>query len=197
MSLTRTTAPAAKAVQLEEAKEQVSIESQDDDTLVSRLVDAATDQVERHCGLALITQTWQLKVDSLAECIRLPKPPLQSISSIAYVDSDGVEQTLATTEYQVILSKPAEVVRAYSKSYPATRPQREAVTITMVCGYGGSYSDVPESIRHAILMLVGEWDEHREGLAYGATKAIPNSVEYLLRGHRIGGLFVGAGNRQW
>ena len=43
------------------------------------------------------------------------------------------------------------------------------MTVRFVSGYGASSSDVPEPIRHAILMMAGEMFERREEGIAGTT----------------------------
>jgi uncharacterized phiE125 gp8 family phage protein len=53
------------------------------------------------------------------------------------------------------------------------------VQIDYTAGFG-SAANVPEDIKQAILLLVGEWHEFREAAINGTVNKIPNSVEALL-----------------
>lgn len=69
--------------------------------------------------------------------IVLPLPPVQSVSSITYLDEAGNSQTLSPSNYIVdTASEPARIMPAFNLSWPSTRIQPGAVTITFVAGYG-------------------------------------------------------------
>jgi uncharacterized phiE125 gp8 family phage protein len=142
----------------------------EDDTLVRSYVQAAInelDGIDGWLGRALVTQSWRLTLDYFpASPIKLPLPPFQSLTAITYVDGDGAEQTLPAAAYRVISSDsdPAQVEPAFGTSWPATRDQSGAVSITYVCGYGEP-ADVPELIRNYIRVRLGQFYEQRELVA--------------------------------
>ncbi len=164
-----------------------------DDTLIQSYVLAAVNEIDGDdgwLGRALVTQTWRLDIDYFPACpILLPLPPFQSLTSITYIDSDGVEQTLASSAYRVVASgsDPAQVEPAYGTSWPATRNQSAAVSITYVCGYGDP-TDVPELIRNYIRVRLGQFYEQRELVAMALPiQAVPflrHSLESFRRSVR-------------
>lgn len=195
MGLTQTSAPAAEPVSTAEAKTHLRVDISDDDSYIDLLVATARQSVEVFLGRQLITATWQWKLDGFPRATRhnplraflLPWPPLQSVTSIAYVDPNGDSQTLAASLYTVdSASHPARIVPAYGEVWPATREHIDVVTLTWVAGYGDAGSDVPEKILTAIKMLVAHWYENREPVVLGtiATK-LPMHVESLLWEERI------------
>lgn len=105
----------------------------------------------------------------------MPLGPLQSVSSITYVDTDGVTQTLSSGAYVVDdKSERGWVVLASGEEWPSTYDVINAVTISFVAGYGDATTDVPEPLREMILLIVTQWHEHRKTVHVGA-----NSVESL------------------
>lgn len=185
------TGPAAEPVTTSEAKLHLREDGTAQDTVVAALVTAAREAVEQRLGRALISQTWRLKMDafpaSSLEAIRLPLAPLASVSSIAYVDGAGATQTWASSNYVVSTGTlPGEVRLAYdAASWPVTRDQPEAVTVTYVAGYGASASAVPGPIKQAILLLVGHYYENRESVVTGTIASdLPQTVEWLLAPYR-------------
>lgn len=60
------TAPALEPVTLQEAKNQLRLETADDDVLVAALVKAARERVEEDTSRGLVTQTWELVQNSFA-----------------------------------------------------------------------------------------------------------------------------------
>jgi uncharacterized phiE125 gp8 family phage protein len=202
--LTLVTSPASHPVTLAEAKAQLGLTVSAHDTLLERLIAAATAKLDGDRGVlgrALVTQSWQLTLDCFPLEITVPLPPLQSVDAITYLDAAGDEQTLATTEYAVLGlggSKRARIVPAYGKSWPSTWDFPESVTVTFTAGYddGSSPTDsaasVPEPIRAAILMHVAHLFENRETTIVDARDSFsvdvtPFGFDDLIAPYRVWG----------
>ncbi len=71
---------------------------------------------------------------------------------------------LASTAYQVdARSQPGRLIAAPSTYWPVTLTDTfNAVTILYTSGYGATGSSVPRALRQAMLLLIGQWHEHRE-----------------------------------
>lgn len=179
------TPPSAEPVSLSEAKAHLRETATDQDSLIMSLISAARGWAEDFTQRALITQTWDYKLDAFADEMEIPLPPLQSVTSIKYLDTAGAEQTLANTEYTVDTAAERGLVRlGYGKSWPATRAQANAVTIRFVAGYGAA-ATVPGTIKAACLLLLGELYARREHAIAGAPIAtVPVNAEYLLWPYR-------------
>lgn len=186
MGLSRTVDPAALAVALADVKKQVEIATGDTahDDHLTRLIKAATTDVERHTRRALINQTWRLSLREFPQRIYLPRPPLQSVTSVTYVDDQGVTRTLDASKYQVTAdAKPAFLEPAYGEVWPATRPESlEAVKVVFVAGYGADHTSLPESLRNLIYELVA----FRFAVRGEIDKAIPKHVMWALDANRCG-----------
>ena len=51
-------------------------------------------------------------------------------------------------------------------------------------GYGDATTDVPETIRHAMMLMVGHWYDNREQTGFDELSNIPFGYEALLNMHR-------------
>src|SRR5512146_1246716 len=118
----------SEPITVDEAKAHLRVDSNDDNDYISSLITTAREHLEESYGLALLEQTRCLKFDEFplsynktaiqwpswyrsaglrrtqprSQIIYLPRPPLTSVVEVAYVDADGVEQTLVEgTDYQV------------------------------------------------------------------------------------------------
>ena len=190
----RTVAPAVTPVSLVEAKAQLRVDTSDDDTLITALIDAATEHLDGYTGMlgrALITQTWRQQLPrfpSRGETIGLEVGPVQSIASIAYFDADNVQQVLAASVYVLLEDESGPLVMLQvNQSWPATFAREDAVTVTYVAGYGDTGSDVPAGIRQAMLLLIGAWYENREQTVIGVSVTdlpMPVGIDALLTNHR-------------
>lgn len=188
MGLTLVTAPASEPLTTAEAKSHLRVDSSDDDTLIDAFVKSARQYVEEDLGRALITQTWDYTIDAFpsdGSAIHLPRPPLQSVTSISYVDTAGATQTVSSGDYIVNTGKrKGEVTLAYGAAWPATRTQASAVTIRFVAGYGAA-SAVPESIRTALRLVVGDLYSNREASIVGTIHTDNPAVNALLGPYRL------------
>lgn len=164
MALRLITAPAESPVTLAEAKAHLAVTHSLDDTLIQLYIDAATshlDGAEGTLGRCLVTQTWEWVADSFpASPIRLPLPPLQSVTSVSYVDADGNTQVVDSSGYVVdSANQPGWVVPV--SGWPATGTTPNAAIVRFVAGYGDA-ADVPAAIKAAILLYVGDAYANRE-----------------------------------
>lgn len=219
MHLEPVTPPAVEPVSLAEAKAHLRVDISDDDTLISGLIVTARQQVETRLRRAIITQAWDLSLDyfpgrwdwhrhgghvhqhqgwdpTAAFCHRgvfqLPMPRLQSVTSINYVDTAGVTQTLAPSAYRVAPGTPGRIAPAYGLFWPPTRPEIDAVVIRIVCGYGDTAAAVPECVRRGILLYVGHLYLHREEVAtvpQGAKEPtlLPVGIDSVISPEQWGG----------
>lgn len=188
MGLKQTIAPTARLLDPEELRQQVSLLVADHDDYLDQLLLAATAAAEKYTGRALLTQTWRLTLDRFP-CgeIRLPRPPVQSVTSITYTDENGDGQTLDSSLYVVAAdSQPARIAPAYGEVWPATYLQPEVVTVTFVAGYGNAASDAPLEARHAVRLMVADWFRNREANAAIALQPVPMSAKWLLDGLKTG-----------
>jgi uncharacterized phiE125 gp8 family phage protein len=186
MARTLVTAPASEPISLSEAKDHLRVTSTDDDTYITSLIKVARQHVEVVTSRALITQTWDYFLDSFSDEMEIPKAPLQSVTSIKYIDTDGNTQTLSTSVYTVDAdSDPGKVLLAYNQSWPSVRSVNHAVTIRFDAGYGAA-TDVPEPIRQAMLLLIGHYYENRQQVIVGTiTASLPMAVDALLAPYKV------------
>jgi uncharacterized phiE125 gp8 family phage protein len=181
------TAALEHPVTLAEARQHLRATTTEEDALILALVYAAVEHAETFTGRALVTQTWDLLLDGFpfAREIELPFPPLQSVTSVKYIDPDDAEQTLAAANYHVdAASTPGRVRLKPTASWPSIADQPNAVTVRFVAGFGGTAA-VPFTIKAAILLVVGHLFEHREENQDFAVHAMPLGAERLLWPHRL------------
>lgn len=162
-SLELKTPPTQQPVTLAEAKKQVEVAAgiTYHDEHLARLIKAATSEVERLANLSILTQTLVLRLDCFpggCERINLPRPRLQSVTSITYYDTAGDLQTLSTDVYKVLANQqPGQVALKYNQVWPSVYGEAEAVAIEYVAGFAGAASqlaDRHEDLKSAVLLLV-------------------------------------------
>lgn len=164
-----------------------------EDPYLNALITAAREQVESLCG-PLLTQTWEQYEAGWppGDRLSLGKSRLLTVESLKYLDADGVEATLAATVYAVDIVngvKPALVLKK-DQSWPTAELfMLNPIVATFTCGYGAAAANVPQSLRHAMLLLIGHWYEERQpvltSMGGGAVLPIPWTVEALLANYRV------------
>lgn len=205
MPLVLTVEPTGEPLTLTEAKLHLRVDDTADDSLITILLTAARKWAEGECRRAFMTQTWRLTLDRFPPLgqsllpstgltsagaqakadVALKRPPVASVSSVQYVDPNGATQTLATSEYVTDLaSLPIVISPAYGKSWPATRDQKNAVTIDFVAGYGGAAA-VPADIKAAILLQLGDLYQNREAQIVGTIVSANATAAALLGPYRV------------
>lgn len=181
------TPPAAEPVTLTEAKAHLRLEHALDDTYVTALIKAARIHAEDVCWRGFVTQTWELILEAFpgADEVELRKGNLGAVTSVKYIDANGVEQTMASADYVVdTVSVPGRVLLAYGKSWPTTRDQWDAVRVRYTVGW--AEAAVPLPIKQALLLLVSQMYEHRTPEVIGATLAkVGFAVDSLLSPYRL------------
>lgn len=211
LTLTRTSDAGDEPVSLTDAKDHLRVTSTAEDAYIEALITAARQHIEEITRRALITQTWEFNLDDFPlsklvdmpwseylefrnRAILLPRPPLQSVTSVQYVDSDGSTQTLASSIYRVdTKSEPARLTEAEGETWPTTDHVTNAVTITYVAGYQPDNSsppdeaaNVPQPIKHAMKLLIGHWYENREQVNVGnIVTPMPSAAHALLAPYRV------------
>jgi uncharacterized phiE125 gp8 family phage protein len=185
-----TTQPAAEPISSTEAKAHLRVDHTDDDTLIGALITAARMHCENFTRRKLISQTLTGKLDRFPADdgeILLPYPPLVSVTSVKYIDTDGVLQTMSASDYAAdTYSLPGRITLAYGEIWPTPRDIENAVTIVWTAGYGAAGSSVPQPIRQAMLLLIAHWYENREVAITGTIiTQIPLAVEALLWPYRM------------
>jgi uncharacterized phiE125 gp8 family phage protein len=164
-SLVRVTAPAALPISVAEAKAQMRVEGNDDDTIIERLVNAAVAfvDVQGVLGRAMITQTWGEWLAPNPSTVMLSLGPVQSVSAIKYYDIDGVLQTATLADFNVFgTPNRITITPKTGKAWPVTQTRDDAIKIEYVIGYGDASTSVPQTVRHGLMMLVAHWYENRE-----------------------------------
>ncbi len=194
LTFVQTVAPTAEPILWDEAKVHLRLDSNDEQTMVEGLIAAARTYAEEFTQRQLITATWQLSLDEFPsdsmEVITLHRPPLAAITSVYYLDGDGVSTLMSSSLYQAdYRSTPGRLVAEPDTFWPVTETDRlNAVTILYTSGYGAAGTSVPRAIRQAMLLMIGAWYENRENIFVGVIPSkmpAPMAADALLSPFRV------------
>jgi uncharacterized phiE125 gp8 family phage protein len=190
-----TTPISTEPISLEEARAHLRIEAfgspleHPDDAYVTALISVARSWCEQYTQRALATQTIELVADDFMKSLALPFAPIQSVSSVEYIDTDGATQTLATSVY-ALDEYANEIKLKYNQQYPATQAINNAVTVTYIAGYTNGESPdsypLPASIKAAMLLIIGHLYENRQENTSVNMNSLPMGVMLLLTPYRLG-----------
>jgi uncharacterized phiE125 gp8 family phage protein len=150
---TVTVAPASEPVTAAQVKQQCGIATSDTsyDDMIARMIATERGFVERYCGIKIVTQTVSMKCDSFCDFKRLAVSPIQSVTSVTYVDVDGATQTLDAAVYEARLEGLApSIVLKYNQVWPTPRVGSR-ITVVAVAGY----ATVPSELASAMLLRIG------------------------------------------
>lgn len=181
-------APLVSPITLPEVKFQLRIEHDEDDALITRLIDVATAfaDVKGVLGKAMITQTWaDWMGPNPTQSVQLLLGPVQSINAVKYYDVDGNLQTDTLSNYNLFGLPSRKIVEPKSGfNWPVTQDRDDAIQIEYVIGYGDDPSDVPRTVRHALMLMVGHWYENREQTQMDQLADIPFGFMELINIHK-------------
>jgi uncharacterized phiE125 gp8 family phage protein len=185
MALKLIVEPAAEPLSLEEAIAHLKPADGEDMATLSSLIAAARTMAEQELDRSLMQQTWKKTLDEFPDAIRLDNPPIQSVTSVKYVDINAVQQTLDPATYQVDLaSEPGWIVPASGYAWPATLAQANVLEVVYVAGYADAKS-VPEAIKNWMKIVMREMYDNPAGFQDGRQLLLMPHVERLLDRYRI------------
>jgi uncharacterized phiE125 gp8 family phage protein len=157
-----------------------------EDTYISYLGKAAREYAEAATGRAIGQQTWTMMIDEFPsrDYIEIPKAPLLSVTSVNYIDDDGVTATMTagSSGYYVDTdSEPGAIMLADGASWPVYEEYpRNSVQIQFMAGH--TADNLPYNTRIAIMMYAGLLYKYRD-------QAIPDedlrTVDRLLIKDRV------------
>lgn len=181
MNLTVVTPSAALPVSLADVKLHLRLDTDTDveDSLLTRLVRTSAERCSHETGRAMLTTVYRLEAD-IGETLRLPRPPLVSVTSVVLTDADGNETALLESGYTV------KTTRAQALLTVTDPGDAVAVTVVFQSGYGAAADDLPEALAAWILLDVATLYEQRQAVTAGNANAVPYPfVGGLLDGYRV------------
>jgi uncharacterized phiE125 gp8 family phage protein len=179
-------APSGLVRSVVECRRALKVDTTREDQEFVQWIQAATRACENEIAghRQFLSATYDLPVSGWWDCLHLPRPPLQSVTSIKYYDADG---TLTTVDSSLYLVKTpfrslGRVYRAPDEDWPTDlQDDREfPITVRFVAGYGTG-ADVPATIKQAITLMVGWMHANREPAPYEM-----EAVRSLLNGEGYG-----------
>ncbi|MEO8678153.1 MAG: hypothetical protein ABI665_03850 [Vicinamibacterales bacterium] len=212
------TAPANPPMTTAYAKKHIKAISTAEDALVDGWVLAATSYFEELTGRQIMTATREAWLDACPDSrgrIEIPKPPLQQIVSVAYVDASGTLQpsfgdgaSPEVLSYAVKAPQGPHAARGWIEpvsgvQWPSTLAESGAVRIRYRCGYGDTPRSIdastgalvagspPDLILSILCFLIGTFDQFRSAVHQqdrGTIAEVPYGVKMMIDGFKYSAL---------
>lgn len=169
-------------VSLDDAKEFLRVDHDDEDTTITALLDAAVAWVEDYTSRSFSSSSLAIFSLGFWRKASLAFGPVSSIVSVTYKDTSGASQTLSTDKYYYETLGNNNSVMIYFHDVPNLEEYNaHPITVNAVVGASAS-----SRVKHAVKMLVAHWYENRRAVVTGTiTAEVPIAVEALLSSERI------------
>ena len=173
-------------VSLTETKLHLKVDINTDDTLITNLIIAATQVSEEYTNRFFIDTVINQTCSNFNELKELYKSKVSAVTHVKYYDIDNAQQTLAASNYVVNNEyEPSQINIDVDGTFPNIVDRIDAVECKYTVGYGAA-SDVPDAIKQAILLTIGNWYENRMSVITGKTTSeMPMSAKWLLETYKI------------
>jgi uncharacterized phiE125 gp8 family phage protein len=175
--------PSVEPITADQVKSWGKIDTDAEDTIIESLIVAVRQVAEPWLGRALIQQTITAEFDWWPENpVKLPRPPLISVSSIYTVDEDDSETTYSSDNYFVRTNtEPGQIVIKNGCSPPINTDRYfGGFVVEYLAGYGDEADDVPKAIQQGLIEWVLDALENRVVNREPPDKALP-----LLKAYRL------------
>lgn len=160
MTMQLITPPAIEPVTIADARAFLRIDTSADDDILQKLITTSREMVESRTGLALITQSWQLKIARWPRSgrVALYRFPVQMIEkatardsalNLIEIDPADMHLQLANRPHRLCFAKRGNASDIID------------ITVDFTAGFGSTPDKVPEALKQAILVLCGNLYENR------------------------------------
>jgi uncharacterized phiE125 gp8 family phage protein len=149
------------------------------DGLIESYLRAAIAAIEGRIGKMLFLRRFQWAL----ECWRddeqaLPVAPVSSIISVTLIDAAGAVVVVPAASYRLVPDLHRPRLAGKGGTLPVI-PSDGMVQVVFEAGFGPTWAEVPVDLRQAVLLLAGEFYEHRHddgaqaaGLPFGVVTLI-------------------------
>lgn len=188
MQLNVITEPTVEPVTLAEVKAALRSTSTVDDALITTLIPVARAYAETLTSRSLARKTCVAFFDGFPapyQPIRIPAPPLITVTNVKYLDETLTLQTWNSAEYFVTeMQDPGLIVSRPGYVYPVAGSMEGSVRVQFTAGYDASAPTVvpvlPANLKNGIVQLVVHFVEHPDAVSTEKYAELPHSIKALL-----------------
>ena len=172
-----------------EVKNYLKVDDATDDALIAAMNKAARFEVESRQNISTLNKTIVQKLERFPSSYKVATDyenvikclvyPLISVTSITYLDENGVSRVLNPSLYEVDTYR-GLITEAVDQDFPDTYLSLNDVTITYVAGFGTNATDCPSDIRIAVLKLIAAmYDNRTNGI-----QRLPTAADIILNRYK-------------
>jgi len=170
-------------ISVDALKNHLRVDVTDDDALIESFRDASISWVETITGRVCGDRDAVVYLDTFKP-VTMDVGPVNSISSIQFIDVNGNVQTLSTNSYFVDIAGTHARIRFHDVpdlyDYALNR-------VIINCNVGHPEASIPTPMIHAVRLLVGHMYENRTAAEIRTVNEIPFGIHSLLSPFRIFG----------
>jgi len=156
MQLVQTVAPVNEPISLEEAKTFLRILENDDDSTVTSMIKSAREYAENYTNRQFEIATYELCTENFIQDMKMPKNPIKTLTSVEYMDENGVYQELDTDFYYLYGEN--DIFKVHFDQIVSHKTHKNAIKFTFDSGY----ETVPESIIAYMNLTISTLYEERK-----------------------------------
>jgi len=155
------------------------------DGLIEGYLRSAMAAIEGRIGKALMTRRFKLTLPDWRDLSEqaLPVAPVSAIVSVTLVDAAAATTVVAAGRYHLVQDTHRPKLAATGYLLPAV-PTDGKVEVVFDAGFGVTWAEVPPDLQQAVLLMAGQYYEHRNQFAETAP-GLPYAVQALIERWRI------------
>lgn len=181
MTITELAPPVGEPLTLAETKAHLRVETDADDTLIAGLIRAVREHLEQQTGLALLARTFRLYLDNWpsSRVIQIGRGPVQTIEAVTLYDAVGMPQEIDTSGF--VLDGQARPARLVLPQQPVPGQVINGIEIDFSAGFGATGTDVPDTLKRAMLLHAALLYEFRGAVSTNdQPAAVPAGYDRLV-----------------
>ena len=172
-------------------KSHLRLNTTDEDTLLTSHCVAAREMFESMTERTCITTTYKMYMDAFPRVIRLPRMPLQSVTSVSYYDSTDNLVVWDSSKYSVDTKRePGRIVpkvwfpdwRVFPVYPPLSYKTSPKIVIEFVAGW--TTLTLPSLVKQGLLLLASHYYENRS--IQGKMDELPLGFRNIVNQYRSG-----------
>ncbi len=175
----RLAAMSSEIATLDEAKAQIRVTHDAEDSLIASLLAASREAVEELTRRSLVRQSWRAEYECLGgfpSTLRLPRPPYHGEPSVKFRTDAGVEFAAPASAFFVARDAGGAVLGFREIPPLASLAHPHPVAVEWTAG-----DAVPSArAKQAVMLMLANLYEHRTPVADGSAGEIPFTLRTLL-----------------
>ena len=181
MTIIELTPPVVEPLTLVEIKAHLRLDGEEEDGLLLALATVAREHLERDTGLVLAAREFRLCLDDWPEdgVLTIARGPVRAVTAVTVYDDEGEPQAVDLDGH--LLDGQARPARLWLRETPPADRVLNGIEVEVSAGFGEGGTDVPETLKRAMLLHVAAMYACRGVVAADAQPAVvPPGYDRLI-----------------